>query len=94
MGSIYKPRVEIETVSMGASPVANPQNLMIKLDDVLYGWVYTEIEEKYSRQIYPVYVPDSTGATNGTIEIKIVKTAAGGTVPAMTVSKIEVLIVG
>jgi hypothetical protein len=89
MGSMYLPNIRVDTIDMGESPVANPENLMLEIDGVVYGSGYLESPGTYQRQIFPVY-----DAGNQHIYVKIINTATGASCPATSLSNIRVLIIG
>lgn len=89
MGSIYLPSIRVDTIDMGESPVASPENLMLEIDGVVYGSGYLDSPGTYQRQIFPVY-----DSSNQHIYVKIINTATGESCPATTLSNIRVLIIG
>jgi hypothetical protein len=88
MGSIYVPKLQVQSVEVGTTAISNPL-IFIKLNGIIYAnGSRIDIGGGY-RDVYGTYDP-----ATGKVYLTSYTFAVSGTVPASSFSNVEVLLIG
>ncbi|NDB57407.1 hypothetical protein EB001_03040 [bacterium] len=89
MPSVYVPGKRTDFLTNTASPVSNPTNLMLLINNITYANGYRIDYSGGFRNIFPVY-----NSSSNTISLICHNIAYGQDLPALSLPTIEVLING